>query len=96
MNRFLAALTSRVASSRSREAPARVAVDAAGAPPPVGALIAAVGAHALYVARGGVARFAWDGSFAYLLARPFAVGARGLRRLARRPFRPLPPRPAFR
>ncbi len=34
MNRFLAALTSRVASSRSREAPARVAVDAAGAPPP--------------------------------------------------------------
>ncbi len=45
---------------------------------------------------GGVARIARDGSFAYLLARPFAVGARGLRRLARRPFRPLPPRPAFR
>ncbi|HQY46413.1 MAG TPA: glycosyltransferase [Usitatibacteraceae bacterium] len=44
---------------------------------------------------GGLARIARDGSFPYLLSRPFAIGSRGLRRLVRRALRPPPRRPAF-
>ena len=44
---------------------------------------------------GGPARIAREGSFPSLLPRPFAIGSRWLRRLASRPPRPPPPRPAL-